>query len=340
MNKKRSVVGAAFGDYAGHLGPFFALSFAYIVVITLVILIGTLLPIVLFALLPFILIPFLFAFIVVLHGVGTNQGPQLRDFNKLLVPGLHPFLRRMLHPYRSLLKAFVISFAVLFLLSLLVTSLAPSVAPELAVTLDELIELMDTAPSLTVLDDFLVTHENELYGFLAASSLLTALATFMSLASDFSGKILGMLFGLDIPMALEQLDQAHRAVYPKFRFSFLWHTVKYQWPSYLAFFAGCGFGAWLLVSLRVNPILIGALALGLGVLASGFLFPHYVIVVDAFYEKMAPSYFEFMRPKIKALLGEIDKAGEIPAEIKESLRKTLKERGFDPDDDHEKPPEQ
>jgi|GEM_PF-2196172 len=340
MDKKTKPAIAAFKEYAGHWGPFFALSFAFLVVMTLVTLLGSLLPIALLITLPFVVIPFLFAFVVVLHGLGNETGPHLKDFNKMIIPGMHPFLRRMFHPYRMLLKAMILSLVGLFGVSLLTTLLAPSMAPELNAALEQLTVLMEGPLDIAAFDQFMSLHEATLYPFLAITMLTTALIAFVSIGADFAYRLPGLLFGLDLPMVLELLDGAHRQIMPKFRARLLRHVFANQWPSYLSFFLGFGLAAVLMMSYHVNPILIGAFSLCAGLLLSFIFFPHFLIVYDDFYETMAPSYFEYMKPHVTSLLAELEKNPDIPKELKDNLLKTLKNHGYLSESSEEKPPEQ
>jgi hypothetical protein len=90
-------------------------------------------------------IPFAFAYAVALTQVVSEHPLAFNDFYRYILLGLSPFIRRLMHPFITLLKMLLLIVVTTLAVSLMATLLAPTLNPALMSLLNQLTEMTETA---------------------------------------------------------------------------------------------------------------------------------------------------------------------------------------------------
>ncbi len=331
--KKFPFITNAWQEYRRHFSSLFGLSFAFLVVIIVIVVIGLVFPFSLIITMPFVIIPFCFAYVVSLTQIVANHPMAFNEFYRYLLPGMNPFIRRLIRPYMMLLKGALVSFLMLFITTLIANLLAPSFNPALAQVFENLATLTLTSSDANDLLAFIDNNATVLDPFFTIVMGITSLSFLVYLFLAISDKIPALFLLLELPTAFPELGRIHRQIMKERRRMRISIIVKNQWPTFLLLLIGAVIGALVGFILKQGAIITSLLALLGALLAMGPSLPHYFLILAMIYQTFESDYFRYAKQEIAAFLTQIDAIDQLSAEQKEELKKALQKHLDDEHDD-------
>lgn len=339
-----NLVTNAWVTYRQHYKPLLAVSFALTMVLIVSSVLALVFPFSLIITLPFVIIPFCFAFIVAITQLMANHPLAINDFYRYLLPGLNPFIRRLMRPFMMLIKASLLSLLMMFLVTFLANLLAPTLNAPLAATFDNLANLTLTTSDANDLLLFLDENNAVLQPFLTIMMLISSASFFLSIFIGLGNKLPALFLLVTLPTAFPELERLHRDIIKSKRQIIFRLRLKHQWPTYLALISGYTLGAILGFVFSQSALVTTLFALLGGLLTLALFLPHYFIGNAIIYQELEPDYYQRAQTAMRKFLTELDSIEELtPAqrqEIRQALEKHLKPLTASEDDlsDVDQPP--
>ncbi|MFA5235617.1 MAG: hypothetical protein WC399_02005 [Bacilli bacterium] len=321
--KTVSVIFEGFAAYRKNFKKMLGLSVPFFMVVVIAIVLATIFPLTLVFTLPFLVIPFAFAYVVALTQVVSEHPMAFNDYYRYIVLGLSPFVRRMMHPFLTLLKMLLLMCVATLTVSVLASLLAPSLDPRLAILLDELTELTATAASMDELLAFIETNQAAFYPLFNVTLLSTTFVGMAYLLLSFSLKIPAFFLAVGLPNVFPQLDRIHQTVFRAERRQFTASLFKYQWISFTVLTMGFVLGATVGWMLGFSSLIVSLLAPLGAVLLWVVLIPHYFLVLGSIYSQLENHYVHEAQGEIQAFLKELERINELNEEQKQAIRDEL-----------------
>jgi len=313
----------AFDVYRTHFKTLLALAVPLVMVMLVTIVLAIVFPFSLIVTFPFLIVPFSFAYIVSITQIVSDHPLALNEYYRFLLPGMNPFIRRLVHPYVTLLKMALLAFISLIVVTSLAMCLAPYFNTELSAAFDEMALLGATSFDANDISDFLTRQGAVLSPFLTSLMAISSLVSFIYLMLSFSNKIPALYLIIELPTAFPELDRIHKQVIAKNRKRLFKLTIKNQWPTLLGITLGFGVGIGLGLIFSLTPLLVTLLSL-IGALVGMFLLiPHYFLVLAIMYQTLEADYLANTKDQIRAFLAELDNIEGLSEQQRDDIRREL-----------------
>jgi hypothetical protein len=321
--KPTSIVFDSLEVYRKNFKKLLGLSVPFFMIVIVTIVLATIFPVTLVFSLPFLVIPFAFAYIVALTQVISDHPMAFNDYYRYIMLGLSPFVRRLMHPFLTLLKMLLLMLVTTLAISLLASLLAPTLNPALAALLGDLDELTTAAASMNELLAFIETNETVLYPLFNATMLANTLVGLAYLWVSFSHKLPALFLAVGLPNVFPQLDRIHHMVFRQHRDTFRRAFLKYQWISLVVLISGFTLGATVGWLLGLSSLIVTLSAALTSVLLWGILIPHYFLVLGSIYGLLEKHYVHEAQAEIRGFLRELDRINELNDDQKRAIREEL-----------------
>lgn len=313
----------AFDVYRRHYKTLLALAVPLGMIVLVTIVLAIIFPFSLIVTFPFLIVPFSFAYIVSITQIVSDHPLALNEYYRFLLPGMNPFIRRLVHPYVSLLKMALLGFIALIVITSLAMWLAPYFNPALAQAFDELAVLGASSFDANDINEFLTSQGLVLAPFLTALMAISSFLSFVYLMFSFSNKIPALYLIVELPTAFPELDRIHKQVMLKNRRRLFGLTIKNQWPTILGLTLGFGVGIGLGLIFSLTPLLITLLSLIGALIGMFLLIPHYFLVLAIMYQTLEADYLANTKDQIRAFLAELDSIEGLSEQQRDDIRREL-----------------
>ncbi len=320
--KPVSIIFDSFEAYRKNFKKILGLSVPFFMIVIVTIVLATIFPLTLIFTLPFFVIPFAFAYAVALTQVVSEHPLAFNDFYRYILLGLSPFVRRLMHPFITLLKMLLLIAITTLAVSLMATWLAPSLNPGLMILLDQLTEMTATA-TMEELLAFIEGNQATFYPLFNATLLTNAFVSLAYLLISFSQKFPALFLAVGLPNVFPQLDRIHQAVVRRHHNRLVTALFKYQWISFLVLTLGFVLGGTISWLLGYSSLIVSLLAPLAAVLLWGIMIPHYFLVLGSIYGQFEKHYVHESQGEIQSFLKDLDKISELNEEQKRTVRDEL-----------------